>query len=72
MGRGESGGRHEKWKKVGEETASGFTTQFCLGLCNIVICKKYIIGHSDVFLVYIWSSSMLPGSQFSKPLEFLE
>ena len=33
--------------------------------CNIVMNKKYIYGLSDdqdIFLIYIWSSSRVPGS----------
>ena len=44
-------------------------------MCNLVINKKHIFGHSDVqnmFLLYIWSLSMVPGSQPSKSLKFSE
>ena len=44
------------------------------GHCNIVIYSKYTFGHSDdqnIFLIAMWSSSTVPGSQLSKPLEFL-
>ena len=35
--------------------------------------KRYIFGHSEdqnIFLIYIWSSSLVPGLQLLKPLEF--
>ena len=49
-----------------------FYVFYMLGTFNIVICKKYTPGHSDdkhIFLIYIWSSSTVPGLQLLKPLE---
>lgn len=42
---------------------------------DTVIYKKYAFGHSDdqnVFLMYVWSSSRVPGSQLPRPLTFPE
>ena len=42
------------------------------GVWNIVTYKKYIFGHSDdqnIFPIYFWSLSMVPGSQFPRPLK---
>ena len=52
-----------------------YTQTIQLGKCNIVIYKKYIFGHSDdqnIFLIYIWSLSMVAGLQLPKCLEFPE
>ena len=41
--------------------------------CDIMMYKKYIFAYSegqDIFLIYILSSSTVPGSQLSKPLGF--
>ena len=40
---------------------------------DIVICKKYIFGHSDdqsVFFTCTWSLSKVPGSQLPKSFKF--
>lgn len=41
--------------------------------CNFMIYKECVFGHSDdqiIFLKYFGSSSMVPGAQFLKNLEF--
>ena len=46
-----------------------------LSTYNIVIYKKFAFGPSDdqnIFLIFIWSLSTVPGSQLPKPVEFPE
>ena len=42
-------------------------------VCHIVFYKKYIFDHSgdqNIFLIYIWSLSTVPGSQPPEPMDF--
>lgn len=44
-------------------------------VCDLVIYKKYVFGLSDdqnMFLIYIWCLSMVPGSEPPISLEFPE
>ena len=44
-----------------------------LAICNFVIEKNYISGHSghqNLFLICIWSSFMIHGPQLPRPLAF--
>lgn len=52
-----------------------YVSSLLLGTYNIVIYKKFALGHSDdqsIFFIFIWSLSTVPGSQLPKPLEFPE
>ena len=55
------------------ESTPGLDCWSFLLICNIVIYKGYILGHSDdqnSVLIYVWSLSTVSGSQVPKPLTF--
>lgn len=58
-----------------EDSLSDLKTYYEATVTELVIYQKSTVGHSDdqkyIFLIYVWSSSGVPGSQLPGPGNFL-